>query len=89
MELGSVTLKRIGFFCFPIKHSTQTRVTVVRAGPGPRSRPFKFCRALAMARRRPGSHGHRVPSLYGGTEHYLTPQSNLKLERRRAGGGGQ
>ena len=22
-ELGSVTLKRIGFFCFPIKHSTQ------------------------------------------------------------------
>ena len=21
-ELGSVTLKRIGFFCFPIKHST-------------------------------------------------------------------
>jgi hypothetical protein len=22
MELGSVTLKRIGFFCFPIKHST-------------------------------------------------------------------
>jgi hypothetical protein len=25
MELGSVTLKRIGFFCFPIKHSTHTR----------------------------------------------------------------
>jgi len=24
MELGSVTLKRIGFFCFPIKHSTHT-----------------------------------------------------------------
>jgi hypothetical protein len=24
-ELGSVTLKRIGFFCFPIKHSTHTR----------------------------------------------------------------
>ena len=23
MELGSVTLKRIGFFCFPIKHSTR------------------------------------------------------------------
>jgi hypothetical protein len=23
-ELGSVTLKRIGFFCFPIKHSTHT-----------------------------------------------------------------
>jgi len=22
MELGSVTLKRIVFFCFPIKHST-------------------------------------------------------------------
>ena len=27
MELGSVTLKRIGFFCFPIKHSTHTQVT--------------------------------------------------------------
>ena len=25
MELGSVTLKRIGFFCFPIKHSTRER----------------------------------------------------------------
>ena len=25
-ELGSVTLKRIGFFCFPIKHSTHTQV---------------------------------------------------------------
>jgi hypothetical protein len=24
-ELGSVTLKRIGFFCFPIKHSTHTK----------------------------------------------------------------
>jgi len=24
MELGSVTLKRISFFCFPIKHSTHT-----------------------------------------------------------------
>jgi hypothetical protein len=24
MELGSVTLKRIGFFCFPIKHPTHT-----------------------------------------------------------------
>jgi len=23
-ELGSVTLKRIGFFCFPIKNSTHT-----------------------------------------------------------------
>jgi hypothetical protein len=22
MEFGSVILKRIGFFCFPIKHST-------------------------------------------------------------------
>jgi hypothetical protein len=26
-ELGSVTLKRIGFFCFPIKHSTHTAGT--------------------------------------------------------------
>ena len=26
MELGSVTLKRIGFFCVPIKHSTHTRI---------------------------------------------------------------
>ena len=24
VDLGSVTLKRIGFFCFPIKHSTHT-----------------------------------------------------------------
>jgi hypothetical protein len=24
-ELGSVTLKRVGFFCFPIKHSTHTQ----------------------------------------------------------------
>jgi len=24
MELGSVTLKRVGFFCFPLKHSTHT-----------------------------------------------------------------
>ena len=28
MELGSLTLKRIGFFCFPIKHSTHTVVDV-------------------------------------------------------------
>jgi hypothetical protein len=26
MELGSVTLKRIGFFCFPIEHSTHTQL---------------------------------------------------------------
>ena len=26
MELGSVTLKRIGFFCFPMKHSTHTQL---------------------------------------------------------------
>ena len=26
MELSSVTLQRIGFFCFPIKHSTHTHV---------------------------------------------------------------
>jgi hypothetical protein len=26
-ELGSVTLKRIGFFCFPIKYSTHTACT--------------------------------------------------------------
>jgi len=30
MELGSVTLKRIGFFCFPIKHSTHTHSTHTR-----------------------------------------------------------
>jgi len=29
--IGSVTLKRIGFFCFPIKHSTHT--PVVSTGP--------------------------------------------------------
>jgi len=29
-ELGSVTLKRIGFFCFPIKHSTQEIKTHVK-----------------------------------------------------------
>jgi hypothetical protein len=28
-ELGSVTLKRIGFFCFPIKHSTHTVLTLL------------------------------------------------------------
>jgi hypothetical protein len=34
MELGSVTLKRIGFFCFPIKHSTHThRRTQTVSGP--------------------------------------------------------
>jgi hypothetical protein len=33
MDLGSVTLKRIGFFCFPIKHSTHT-VTVALPGMG-------------------------------------------------------
>jgi hypothetical protein len=27
-ELGSVTLKRIGFFCFPIKHSTHTPMMI-------------------------------------------------------------
>jgi hypothetical protein len=26
MELGSVTLKSIGFFCFPIKHSTPMKL---------------------------------------------------------------
>jgi hypothetical protein len=30
MELGSVTLKRIGFFCFPIKHSTHCPLVVLR-----------------------------------------------------------
>jgi hypothetical protein len=30
MELGSVTLKRIGFFCFPIKHSTHTLRLLVK-----------------------------------------------------------
>ena len=30
MELGSVTLKRIGFFCFPIKHSTHTEIMIPR-----------------------------------------------------------
>jgi hypothetical protein len=29
VELGSVTLKRIGFFCFPIKHSTHTALVCV------------------------------------------------------------
>ena len=33
MELGSVTLKRIGFFCFPIKHSTHTRHGGTRGNP--------------------------------------------------------
>jgi hypothetical protein len=30
MELGLVTLKRIGFFCFPIKHSTHTVISLNR-----------------------------------------------------------
>jgi hypothetical protein len=33
MELGSVTLKRIGFFCFPIKHSTHTLRFVSNRNP--------------------------------------------------------
>jgi len=32
MELGSVTLKRIGFFCFPIKHSTYTTLLAHAGG---------------------------------------------------------
>ena len=32
MELGSVTLKRIGFFCFPIKHSTHTQMAHTPTG---------------------------------------------------------
>ncbi len=41
-ELGSVTLKRVGLFCVPIKHSTHTVITLalntgnwVPLGPGP------------------------------------------------------
>jgi hypothetical protein len=42
-ELGSVTLKRVGLFCFPIKHSTHTALTrdgvcgvpPTRKSPGP------------------------------------------------------
>jgi hypothetical protein len=34
MELGSVTLKRIGFFCFPSKHSTHgPRASALAAQP--------------------------------------------------------
>ena len=32
MELGSVTLKRIGFFCFQIKHSAHTGSWETRSG---------------------------------------------------------
>jgi hypothetical protein len=35
MELGSVTLKRIGFFCFPIKHSTHSVVSPSAAADSP------------------------------------------------------
>ena len=37
-ELGSVTLKRVGLFCFPIKHSTHTyhRKRVYADTPGGR-----------------------------------------------------
>ena len=31
-ELGSVTLKRVGLFCFPIKHSTHTLLNVRNEG---------------------------------------------------------
>ena len=31
-ELGPVTLKIIGFFCFPIKHSTHTRISLCVGG---------------------------------------------------------
>ena len=36
-ELGSVTLKRIGFFCFPIKHSTHTATRPRSEVPRPRN----------------------------------------------------
>ena len=32
VELGSVTLKRIGFFCFPIKHSTHSNTHSLKRG---------------------------------------------------------
>ena len=37
-ELGSVTLKRVGLFCFPIKHSTHTPCVKV-----PRAREGELC----------------------------------------------
>ena len=44
-ELGSVTLKRVGFFCFPIKHSTHTPLTIMIPASGLRSTHgiFSFC----------------------------------------------
>jgi len=38
MELGSVALKRIGFFCFPIKHSLATHTVCSRLGESPNTR---------------------------------------------------
>jgi hypothetical protein len=49
MELGSVTLKRIGFFCFPIKHSTHTRVYISSSGdPKPQKKNLYFGRRLGV-----------------------------------------
>ena len=56
MELGSVTLKRIGFFCFPIKHSTHTTTffrIVLESGK------FRTGQA-SQAGRTPGTPGRRV-----------------------------
>ena len=46
-ELGSVTLKRIGFFCFPIKHSTHTRLWAHMPWP-PQSRQWRLMRLCSQ-----------------------------------------
>jgi hypothetical protein len=48
MELGSVTLKRIGFFCFPIKHSTHTATALEQAAHSDHHHTLHFSAALGF-----------------------------------------
>ncbi len=48
MELGSVTLKRIGFFCFPIKHSTHTETQAQLQDMYPRNVAFESQKNINM-----------------------------------------
>jgi hypothetical protein len=71
MELGSVTLNRIGFFCFPIKHSTHTltrnlwvrsrSLAATRGRSGLHSTPGLASTARTVPGNTPGSHGPGNP----------------------------
>jgi hypothetical protein len=64
-ELGSVTLKRVGFFCFPIKHSTHTNVAQNSQKVLP---TLTFCRWSTQGgveHPRPGGGARKVQCLQG------------------------